>query len=82
MVFLALTPKGLSDALHLPAGPDRTIWCGSEAISADEFQSQKLSGVTRFDYSPGASERESIARALDIIEQHHPGETVWVEGAL
>jgi hypothetical protein len=30
-------------ALHLPAGPDRAIWCGSQAISADDYQSQKRS---------------------------------------
>jgi len=82
MVFLALTAKGLSDALQVAADPERAIWCGAEAISPDEFQSRKVPGLTRFDYSPGASERESIARALDTIEQHHPGETVWIEGTL
>jgi hypothetical protein len=81
MVFLALTASGLEDALRLGTGPERSIWCGSNAISAEEYQARKVPGLTRFIYSPGASERESIARALDTIEQHHPDETVWVEGA-
>ncbi|RYE38580.1 MAG: hypothetical protein EOP24_46610 [Hyphomicrobiales bacterium] len=81
MVFLALTTKGLTDALHLVADSGRAIWCGADAISAEEFQSQRLPGVTRFDYAPGSTNGESVARALDTIAQHHPGETVWVEGA-
>jgi hypothetical protein len=81
MVFLALTPSGLRDALHLAAGQGNAIWCGAAALTEQEFQSQLLPGVTRLDYAPGVSEKKSIARALDTIEQHHPGETVWVEGA-
>lgn len=79
MVFLALTPKGLSDALRLKVDAGLAIWCGSAAISAEDFERQKLFGMTRLNYSPGESERQSIECALDTIEQHHPGETVWVE---
>lgn len=81
MVFLALTTSGLRDALHLAAGQGHAIWCGAAALTEQELQSERLAGVTRLNYAPGASEKESIARALDTIEQHHPGETVWVEGA-
>ena len=77
MVFLALTSAGLRDALQLGAGQGYAIWCGAGALTEQEFQSQKLPGVSRFNYAPGASERESVARALNTIEQHHPGETIW-----
>ena len=79
MVFLALTSSGLQDALQL-RGPLLAIWCGANVISAEEYKLRAVPVLTRFDYSPRASDGDAIARAIDTIEQHHPGETVWVEG--
>jgi hypothetical protein len=80
MVFLALTPSGLEEAMRAATAVGGNVWCGASAISEADFGARKLAALTRLHYSPAASGRESLGRALDTIGQHHPGETVWVEG--
>ena len=79
MVFLALTAEGLADAIALSKAKPFPIWCGSDAISATEYQT--LSGVdlTRFIYPLSGQSSDVIAEALETIAQHHPGENIWVE---
>ena len=81
MVFLALTPAGLSEAISLSAGRF-PVWCGCESISESEFAVLATKNVTRFVYSlaePGQA--EAIADALATISEHHTGQHVWVENA-
>lgn len=76
MVFVAITPAGLADALRQAADGD-AIWCGSDTISEDEYRSLARAVVSRFNYSlvgPKATER-----AVATIEEHHPGQTIWME---
>ena len=76
MVFVAITPAGLADALRRAADAD-AIWCGSDAISAHEYRSLTRPAVSRFNYSllgPQATEG-----AVATIEEHHPGERIWME---
>jgi hypothetical protein len=84
MVFLAITPAGLVEAIRL-AGSAHPVWCGADAITEEDFSANAAENLTRFDYSllePGRE--QAIAGALITIEEHHPGERVWVEhdGAL
>ena len=82
MVFLALTPGGLTEALRLARGT-HPVWCCPSAIAEAEFKTKHLPNLTRFAYSlatlTGGSSQ--LAQALDTIDQHHPGERVWVENA-
>jgi hypothetical protein len=82
MVFLALTPGGLSEALLL-AGGIHPVWCCPSAISEDAFKAKHLPNLTRFAYSIAApaGAPSPLAQALDTIDQHHPGERVWLENA-
>jgi len=76
MVFLALTRSGLQQVL-LRLLPDDSVWCACDAISQEEFSSSPPRQVTRLEYA--LSDAGSIQRALWVIEDHHPGESVWIE---
>jgi hypothetical protein len=69
-----------SDALRVAAAVGASVWCGAQAISDADFSAPKGVVLTRLNYSPGTSDSESVERALDTIEQHHPGEKLWIEG--
>lgn len=79
LVFLAVTPDGLRVAQQEATSSGAKIWCGADAVSAQDFAILNGKGVTRFAYELGARDPQVLAGALDTIDQHHPGETVWVE---
>ena len=81
MIFLAITPNGLKDALREAARSDSTVWCGAGAVSVEDFDALKVLGLTRFDYPLEERDPLALADALGAIDQHHPGEVVWVEAA-
>jgi len=78
MVFLAITPAGLADALRA-AKTDDAVWCGSDAITEAEYAALKQPNLSRFIYELG--DRDLIADAIGTIEEHHPGQSIWVEAA-
>lgn len=81
MVFLAITPNGLKDALREAARSGTTVWCGAGAVSERDFDALKVPGLARLDYPIEERDPLALAVALDTIDQHHPGEVVWVEAA-
>ena len=78
MVFVAVTPVGLAEALRR-ATSDDAIWCGSDTISEAEYAAMKRTGLTRFNYS--LADLELDDGAIATVEEHHPGQTIWVEAA-
>ena len=78
MIFLAITPAGLADALRT-AKADDAVWCGSDAISEADYEMQNHRNLSRFIYALG--DRESVADAIGTIEEHHPRQTIWIEAA-
>ncbi len=82
MVFLAITPNGLNDALRLAQDRATAIWCGADAISEEDYAKLKHEYVSRLVYGLSGESADVIAGALETIEEHHPGETVWVEKCL
>ena len=79
MVFLAITRSGLDDALALARHTAISIWCGADAIDEQEFHASVWTNLTRFTYSLGST-AEALDDALATIEEHHPGERIWIEG--
>jgi hypothetical protein len=79
MVFLALSPKGLADALDRATKTGEAVWCGAEAVSEEEFRCAGLKSVSRFAYGLAAENSESLADAVATIAEHHPGQSIWVE---
>lgn len=80
MIFLAITPAGLAEALR-EATPDDAVWCSADAISDAAFKSLGATNLTRFVHTlSGADSHDALAAALDTIDEHHPGQVVWIEG--
>jgi hypothetical protein len=76
MVFVAVAPTGLAEAPSRASSGD-AIWCGSDSISEAEYAATKPPGVTRFNYS--LADLELDDGAIATVEEHHPGQTIWVE---
>lgn len=81
MVFLAITPNGLTEALRLAVDSGRPVWCGADAISEEAYTALNEKNLSRFIYQLGARDTLVLEGALDTINQHHPGEVVWVEAS-
>jgi hypothetical protein len=79
MVFLALSPAGLSEAIQLAHGSP--VWCGAEAIGEAAFQALSGANVTRFAYTISGEDAEVLGEAVATIQEHHPNERIWVESA-
>lgn len=79
VVFLAITPRGLKDAMRDSAHSGAAVWCGADAITEHDFTALVGQGPTRFAYALGARDPLVLEGALDTIGQHHPDEVVWVE---
>ena len=80
MVFLAITPEGLKEALRLKQTTPLDVWCGAGAISEAEYKDGSFKGVSRFIYDFAKADSDALAGALDTMKEHHPGETVWIKG--
>lgn len=82
MVYLALTPQGLRDVLDPSEAAKTPIWCSADALSEAEFEKLERGNITRFTYSLADADIATIQDALATIEEHHPGELVWIESAV
>ncbi|STQ90789.1 hypothetical protein [Iodobacter fluviatilis] len=81
MVLLAISPKGLADALRISAKTGEAVWCGSEAVTESEFNASMPARVTRFVYGLTGDSATLLDDALETIAEHHPAQTIWVESA-
>jgi hypothetical protein len=81
MVYLALEPKAASEAIRLATDAGWSVWVGSDAITPEDHKRLSAGGarLTRFSYPLANATAEVIADALGVIEEHHPGEIVWVQ---
>ncbi|MFN9727975.1 hypothetical protein [Acidovorax sp.] len=79
MVFLAISEDGLAEALRSAGPVDGAVWCGSNAISEDDYRARADGNLSRFVYSIDGSDAAAIADALQTIKEHHPGQRIWVE---
>ncbi|KQZ43972.1 hypothetical protein [Duganella sp. Root1480D1] len=81
MVYLAVTSHGLKHALRAVEKCAAPIWCGSDAISESDFENLDYASLTRFSYPLGGEDQEVLAGAVETIQEHHPGEPIWIEHA-
>ncbi|MBB3193830.1 hypothetical protein [Roseateles terrae] len=78
MVFLAITPTGLANALRA-ATADDAVWCGSDAITEVDYATMKHLNLARFIDELG--DRVLVADAIGTIDEHHSQQIIWVEAA-
>ena len=76
MIYLAITSEGLSQALRV-AGNDDAVWCGADAISETAWAALPAPKCTRFVHE--LRDLVLLDDALGTIEEHHPGQTIWIE---
>ncbi|CAN7299523.1 hypothetical protein LJR168_001540 [Pseudoxanthomonas sp. LjRoot168] len=79
MVFLALTPDGLQDAIAMALPGRDSIWCSASAISSAAFQAHQGIELTRFAETMVFTNEDDIVHAVDVIGEHHPDQRVWIE---
>ena len=78
MIYLAITPAGLTDAMRIATSTD-AVWCGSGAVSDVEFALMR-DKPSRFIYSfTDDTATDDLDGAVHTIAEHHPGQTIWVE---
>ena len=82
MVYLAITPQGLREILDALEAVKTPVWCSADALSEAEFQKLERGKVTRFTCSLASADKATIQDALATIEEHHPGERVWIESVV
>ena len=81
MVYLVLQPMAVGETIRLATEKGWFVWVGSDAIEPDEFKRlcDRGARLTRFSYPLAGAEPSVIDDALETIEEHHPGEIVWVQ---
>lgn len=77
MVYLAIRPAGLAEALSAAPSPG-VVWCGADAISEEAYAAiLSCNRPSRFIYD--LADRLLLDGALGTFREHHPGQTIWVE---
>lgn len=79
MVFLAITPTGLHQAIEISKTSPLAIWCGADAVTESNYENLHGLNISRFTYALGGEALEIIREALETISEHHPDEIIWVE---
>jgi hypothetical protein len=81
MVYLALDRASALKAIALAASGGHAVWVGSDAISEEEHVRFGSEGVnlTRFAYALASANASVVEEALATVEEHHPGEIIWVQ---
>ena len=79
MVLLAITPSVLEDAPRPGESGETAIWCGSDAISGEEYAKLNHTNVSRFVNGLAGEGQDVLAGAIETVEEHYPNQTVWAE---
>jgi hypothetical protein len=81
MVYLALDRSSALQAISSAKSSGHSVWVGADAISAEEHQRFGSEGVklTRFIYPLSDAKASVVDSALATVEEHHPGEVIWVQ---
>jgi hypothetical protein len=80
MVFLATTRRGYDAymALNQTAG----LWISTAVLTEEELRRLRSEGrhVTTFAHAVGTDDPDVLSEAIATIREHHPSESIWVEG--
>ena len=81
MVFLLIAPSALQETLEMAKRLGGEVWLGADALTEQHYQELLSNGykLTRFVYALSAASPEVIEEALLTIQEHHPGEVIWVQ---
>ena len=80
MVFLVLTRAGYDQLVSSTDISGATLWVNDDVLTRSELEALRKKGVNVTNFTnhvvPGT---DDVARAVGTIEEHHPGQRVWIE---
>jgi hypothetical protein len=81
MIYFVLSKPGFVALVARLGKVPSPIWVNSDVLTDSEISDLRQAGVsiTNFLKSVGASNSTDYLAALDTIQEHHPGEQIWVE---
>ena len=81
MVYLAIEPSAVAEAIELTRQNGAALWLGVDAIGPEEHARLCKSGlnITRFTYPLSGASEATLSQSIATVAQHHPGETLWVQ---
>jgi hypothetical protein len=81
MVYVALDVNGGLEAVRAARASGANVWAGVDVFTERQQSQLRASGLslTVFNYSLRRQDPTVVAGAIGTIEEHHPGETIWVQ---
>ena len=79
MVFFATTRSAFDSYMQF-AEAHAALWVGAGVLSAQELAALRARGmaITDFHHAIAMDDPAALQDALGTIEEHHPGQVVWV----
>ena len=77
--FFAMTRSAFESYMQL-AQAHAALWVSAGVLSKQELAALRAQGmaITDFDHAIAADDPAAVQDALDTIQEHHPGQVVWV----
>ena len=81
MVLLVLTKQGFHEAKTILENSDITCWVNQHILTKDEIAEYRSKGIhiTDFAYDIDIHSKDQINNALELLNEYHPDEVVFVE---
>jgi hypothetical protein len=81
MIFFILTKDAFNEMTTVIRSTKSPVWVGDGVLSEIELSGLRSNGmeITNFTYSIDPSDHGKVLDAISTIEEHHPGERIWVE---
>jgi len=81
MPHFALTRQGYDQLIEVCGGsPPSPLWVNADALSSSELSELRARGLEVTNFNRAIPfEGQSLVDAIGIIEEHHPGLSIWVE---
>ena len=80
MIHFVTSRQSYDQLVASSAWPPDSLWVALGVLSPAELTRLRANGLAVTDFTTSISSH-NLAEALETIREHHPGETVWVDGA-
>ena len=81
MPHFALTRQGYDQLTETSGGcPPSPLWVNAGILSPSELAALRAQGLDVTEFArPVPLQGQGLRAAIDTIEEHHPGSSIWVE---
>jgi len=76
MIYFATSRQGYDQITGMSAWPPTALWTALGVLELSELEELRAAGIAVTSFSS----QTSLADALDVIREHHPGQEVLVDG--